>query len=239
VERFVDEFTPNDLYLNEDKFYIILTGPNMSGKSTFIRQIGLISVMAQIGCFVPAEKAEIPIYDGIFTRIGARDDIVSGKSTFLVEMLEVSTILNKATDNSLVLLDEVGRGTSTLDGISVAWAISEYLFQVKRCNTIFATHYTELTYMSHIYEEVVAKRIKVVETMDGVIFLHKIEDGTSDNSYGIEIARLAGFPVEIIDRSKEILAQLSNRVDLESRLKRIKNINKKKYESHENQLKMF
>ncbi|PNR88303.1 DNA mismatch repair protein MutS [Petrotoga sp. 9T1HF07.CasAA.8.2] len=239
VERFVDEFTPNDLFLSEDKFYIILTGPNMSGKSTFIRQIGLISVMAQIGCFVPAEKAEIPIYDGIFTRIGARDDIVTGKSTFLVEMLEVSTILNKATDNSLVLLDEVGRGTSTLDGISVAWAISEYLFQVKRCNTIFATHYTELTYMSHIYEEVAAKRIKVLETMDGVIFLHKIEDGTSDNSYGIEIARLAGFPIEIIERSKEILSQLSNRVDLESRLKRIKNINKKKYESQENQLKMF
>jgi DNA mismatch repair protein MutS len=239
VERFVDEFTPNDLFLSEEKFYIILTGPNMSGKSTFIRQIGLISVMAQIGCFVPAEKAEIPIYDGIFTRIGARDDIVSGKSTFLVEMLEVSTILNKATDNSLVLLDEVGRGTSTLDGISVAWAISEYLFQVKRCNTIFATHYTELTYMSHIYEEVAAKRIKVLETMDGVIFLHKIEDGTSDNSYGIEIARLAGFPIEIIERSKEILSQLSNRVDLESRLKRIKNINKKKYESQENQLKMF
>ena len=239
VERFVDDFTSNDLLLSEGRFYIILTGPNMSGKSTYIRQIGLISIMAQIGCFVPAEKAELPIYDGIYTRIGARDDIVTGKSTFLVEMLEMSTIINKATDKSLVLLDEVGRGTSTLDGISVAWAVSEFLFQVKKCNTIFATHYTELTYMSNIYEEVVAKRIKVQETMGGVVFLHKIEDGTSDNSYGIEIAKLAGFPPEIIERSKEILDQLSDRVDLENRLKRIKGIGRKKYKVPENQLKMF
>ncbi|PNR93676.1 DNA mismatch repair protein MutS [Petrotoga sp. 9PWA.NaAc.5.4] len=239
VERFVDDFTSNDLSLGEGRFYIILTGPNMSGKSTYIRQIGLISIMAQIGCFVPAEKAELPIYDGIYTRIGARDDIVTGKSTFLVEMLEMSTIINKATDKSLVLLDEVGRGTSTLDGISVAWAVSEFLFQVKKCNTIFATHYTELTYMSNIYEEVMAKRIKVQETMGGVVFLHKIEDGTSDNSYGIEIAKLAGFPPEIIERSKEILDQLSDRADLENRLKRIKGIGKKKYKVPENQLKMF
>lgn len=239
VERFVDVFTPNDFCIENEKYYIILTGPNMSGKSTYIRQIGLISLMAQIGCFVPAKKALIPIYDGVFTRIGARDDIVTGKSTFLVEMLEVSTILNKATDKSLVLLDEVGRGTSTLDGISVAWAISEYLFQIKKCNTIFATHYTELTYMSHIYKEVVSKRVKVLETMDGVVFLHKIEEGISDNSYGIEIARLAGFPPEIIGRSKEILELLSDRVDLEGKFKSIKNIKKKKYEEHENQLKMF
>ncbi len=133
VERFVSNFIPNDLIFDEDRFYIILTGPNMSGKSTYVRQIGIISIMAQIGCFVPAEVAELPVYDGIFTRIGgARDDIVTGKSTFLVEMLEMSTIINRATEHSLVLLDEVGRGTSTLDGISVAWAISEYLFQVKK-----------------------------------------------------------------------------------------------------------
>lgn len=239
VERFVSNFTPNDLIFDEEKFYIILTGPNMSGKSTYVRQIGIISIMAQIGCFVPAEVAELPVYDGIFTRIGARDDIVTGKSTFLVEMLEMSTIINKATEHSLVLLDEVGRGTSTLDGISVAWAISEYLFQIKKCNTIFATHYTELTYMSYIYNEVIAKRIKVKETMDGVIFLHKIEDGTSDNSYGVEIAKLAGFPPEIVERAREILEQLSDRVDLENKLKRVKNIKKKSYKIQENQLKMF
>jgi DNA mismatch repair protein MutS len=239
VERFVSNFTPNDLIFDEEKFYIILTGPNMSGKSTYVRQIGIISIMAQIGCFVPAEVAELPVYDGIFTRIGARDDIVTGKSTFLVEMLEMSTIINKATEHSLVLLDEVGRGTSTLDGISVAWAISEYLFQIKKCNTIFATHYTELTYMSYIYNEVIAKRIKVKETMDGVIFLHKIEDGTSDNSYGVEIAKLAGFPPEIVERAREVLEQLSDRVDLENKLKRVKNIKKKSYKIQENQLKMF
>ncbi|MGB4723154.1 MAG: DNA mismatch repair protein MutS [Defluviitoga tunisiensis] len=239
VERFVSNFIPNDLIFDEDRFYIILTGPNMSGKSTYVRQIGIISIMAQIGCFVPAEVAELPVYDGIFTRIGARDDIVTGKSTFLVEMLEMSTIINRATEHSLVLLDEVGRGTSTLDGISVAWAISEYLFQVKKCNTIFATHYTELTYMSYIYNEVIAKRIKVKETMEGVIFLHKIEDGTSDNSYGIEIAKLAGFPVEIVDRAREVLEQLSDRVDLENKLKKVKNIKKKSYKVQENQLKMF
>ncbi|HOL86309.1 MAG TPA: DNA mismatch repair protein MutS [Defluviitoga tunisiensis] len=239
VERFVSNFIPNDLIFDEDRFYIILTGPNMSGKSTYVRQIGIISIMAQIGCFVPAEVAELPVYDGIFTRIGARDDIVTGKSTFLVEMLEISTIINRATEHSLVLLDEVGRGTSTLDGISVAWAISEYLFQVKKCNTIFATHYTELTYMSYIYNEVIAKRIKVKETMEGVIFLHKIEDGTSDNSYGIEIAKLAGFPVEIVDRAREVLEQLSDRVDLENKLKKVKNIKKKSYKVQENQLKMF
>lgn len=239
VERFVSNFIPNDLIFDEEKFYIILTGPNMSGKSTYVRQVGIISIMAQIGCFVPAEVAELPVYDGIFTRIGARDDIVTGKSTFLVEMLEMSTIINRATEHSLVLLDEVGRGTSTLDGISVAWAISEYLFQVKKCNTIFATHYTELTYMSYIYNEVIAKRIKVKETMEGVIFLHKIEDGTSDNSYGIEIAKLAGFPVEIVDRAREVLEQLSDRVDLENKLKKVKNIKKKSYKVQENQLKMF
>ncbi|HPP09806.1 MAG TPA: DNA mismatch repair protein MutS [Defluviitoga tunisiensis] len=239
VERFVSNFIPNDLIFDEDRFYIILTGPNMSGKSTYVRQIGIISIMAQIGCFVPAEVAELPVYDGIFTRIGARDDIVTGKSTFLVEMLEMSTIINRATEHSLVLLDEVGRGTSTLDGISVAWAISEYLFQVKKCNTIFATHYTELTYMSYIYNEVIAKRIKVKETMEGVIFLHKIEDGTSDNSYGIEIAKLAGFPVEIVDRAREVLEQLSDRVDFENKLKKVKNIKKKSYKVQENQLKMF
>ncbi len=238
VEKFVEDFTNNDFEVQEKRF-IVLTGPNMSGKSTYLRQIGIISILAQSGCFIPADKAEIPIYDRIFTRIGAKDDIVTGKSTFLVEMLEMSTILNQATEKSLVLLDEVGRGTSTLDGISVAWAISEYLFQVLKSNTIFATHYTELTMLSEIYENVITKRVQVKETKDGVLFLHKIEEGISDNSYGIEVARLAGFPSEIVERAKDVLDNLSDKVDLENRLKRIKNIKKKKYKTPQGQLKMF
>ncbi|MGM0639944.1 MAG: DNA mismatch repair protein MutS [Thermotogota bacterium] len=238
VENFVETFTKNDFEVQEKRF-IVLTGPNMSGKSTYIRQIGIISILAQSGCFIPADEAEIPIYDRIFTRIGAKDDIVTGKSTFLVEMMEMSTILNQATENSLVLLDEVGRGTSTLDGISVAWAISEYLFQVLKSNTIFATHYTELTMLSEIYENVITKRVQVKETKDGVLFLHKIEEGVSDNSYGIEVARLAGFPAEIVDRAKDVLDNLSDKVDLENRLKKIKNIKKKKYKTPHGQLKMF
>lgn len=238
VEKFVDSFTKNDFEI-EDKNFIVLTGPNMSGKSTYLRQIGIISILAQAGCFVPSEKAELPLYDRIFTRIGAKDDIVTGKSTFLVEMMEMSTILNQASENSLVLLDEVGRGTSTLDGISVAWAISEYLFQILKSNTIFATHYTELTMLSEIYENVITKRVQVKETKDGVLFLHKIENGVSDNSYGIEVARLAGFPSEIVDRAKDVLENLSDKVDIENRLKKIRNIKRKKYKTPQGQLKMF
>ncbi|MDK2945543.1 DNA mismatch repair protein MutS [Geotoga petraea] len=238
VEKFVDNFTQNDFEI-EDKNFIVLTGPNMSGKSTYLRQIGILSILAQAGCFVPAKKAHIPLYDRVFTRIGAKDDIVTGKSTFLVEMMEMSTILNQATERSLVLLDEVGRGTSTLDGISVAWAISEYLFQILKSNTIFATHYTELTMLSEIYDNVITKRVQVKETKEGVLFLHKIENGVSDNSYGIEVARLAGFPSEIVDRAKEVLENLSDKVDLENRLKKMRNINRKKYKTPQGQLKMF
>ncbi|UYP00678.1 hypothetical protein OF820_03095 [Oceanotoga sp. DSM 15011] len=211
----------------------------MSGKSTYLRQMGLISIMAQSGCFVPADYAELKIHDRVFTRIGAKDDIITGKSTFLMEMMEMSTILNQATEKSLVLLDEVGRGTSTLDGISVAWAISEYIFQVLKSTTIFATHYTELTLLCDIYPEVITKRVKVMETNNGVVFLHKIEDGVSDNSYGIEVARLAGFPSEIVERSKEVLGKLTDKVDIENKIKRMRNISKKKYKRPEGQLKMF
>ncbi|BBE31860.1 DNA mismatch repair protein MutS [Tepiditoga spiralis] len=239
VEKFSKEYTSNDFDIDNENFFIILTGPNMSGKSTYLRQVGIISVMAQIGCFVPAKKALLPIYDRIFTRIGARDDIITGKSTFLMEMLEMSTILNNATKNSLVLLDEVGRGTSTLDGISVAWAISEYIFQVIGSISIFATHYTELTMMADIYEGVTTKRVKVLETENGVIFLHKIEDGVSDNSYGIEVAKLAGFPIDIITRSKEVLDLISNKIDLENNLKKMKNVKKKRYKVPKGQIKIF
>ena len=239
VEKFSKEYTSNNFNVDNENFFIILTGPNMSGKSTYLRQIGLISVMAQAGCFVPANKALLPIYDRIFTRIGARDDIITGKSTFLMEMLEMSTILNNATKNSLVLLDEVGRGTSTLDGISVAWAISEYIFQVIGAISIFATHYTELTMMADIYEGVTTKRVKVLETKNGVVFLHKIEDGVSDNSYGIEVAKLAGFPNDIIIRSKEVLGLISNKIDLENNLKKMKNVKKKRYKVPKGQIKIF
>ncbi|MDO7976674.1 DNA mismatch repair protein MutS [Oceanotoga teriensis] len=239
VENFVSEFTSNDFSLDSEKTFIVLTGPNMSGKSTYLRQMGLISIMAQSGCFVPADYAELKIHDRVFTRIGAKDDIITGKSTFLMEMMEMSTILNQATEKSLVLLDEVGRGTSTLDGISVAWAISEYIFQVLKSTTIFATHYTELTLLCDIYPEVITKRVKVMETNNGVVFLHKIEDGVSDNSYGIEVARLAGFPSEIVERSKEVLGKLTDKVDIENKIKRMRNISKKKYKRPEGQLKMF
>lgn len=238
VERFTENFTPNDFYI-DDKFFVILTGPNMSGKSTYLRQLGLISVMAQCGCFVPAEKAYIPIYDRIFTRIGARDDIITGKSTFLFEMLEMSTILNKATSKSFILLDEVGRGTSTMDGISVAWAISEYIFQNLSATTVFATHYTEMTMMADMYDEIDLKRVAVNDYENGVLFLHKIEDGVSDNSYGIDVAKLAGFPDEVIDRSREVLSNLSDKADLENKLKMMKNIRKKRYRTPDGQIKMF
>ncbi len=211
----------------------------MSGKSTYIRQIGIINVMAQIGCFVPAKICKIPIYDRIFTRIGARDDIVTGKSTFLVEMLEMSTILNRATENSLVLLDEVGRGTGTLDGISVAWAISEYIFQILKSKTIFATHYTELTMLAEMYSDVMTKRVKVIETKEGVLFLHEIEEGISDKSYGVEVSKLAGFPAEVSERAEDILEKLSDKMDLERKIEKIKNIKSKKYKIPEGQLKMF
>ncbi|HOT32033.1 MAG TPA: DNA mismatch repair protein MutS, partial [Petrotogaceae bacterium] len=239
VERTVDNFQKNDFVINEGKNFIIVTGPNMSGKSTYLRQIGLISIMAQIGSFVPAQKAFITIYDRIFTRIGAKDDVVSGKSTFLVEMLEMSGIINNSSRKSLILLDEVGRGTGTLDGIAVAWAISEYLFQAIGAVTIFATHYTELTIMSEIYECVANKRVRILESENGIVFLHKIEEGSSSSSYGIEVAKLAGFPAEITQRALEILEQLSDKADLENRLKRIKNIKRRKYRLDENQLKMF
>ena len=239
VEKTVDNFITNDFIMEKDKKLIILTGPNMSGKSTYIRQIGIINVMAQIGCFVPAKICKIPIYDRIFTRIGARDDIVTGKSTFLVEMLEMSTILNRATENSLVLLDEVGRGTGTLDGISVAWAISEYIFQILKSKTIFATHYTELTMLAEMYSDVMTKRVKVIETKEGVLFLHEIEEGISDKSYGVEVSKLAGFPAEVSERAEDILEKLSDKMDLERKIEKIKNIKSKKYKIPEGQLKMF
>lgn len=244
VERFVNEFMPNDTYMDANLRMYILTGPNMSGKSTYIRQIGLIALMSQIGSFVPANFAKIPVFDRIFTRMGARDDISTGKSTFLTEMSEVALILNKATEKSLVLLDEVGRGTSTFDGISIAWAISEYIYNEVQCKTVFATHFTELTELADMYPGIKNLTIEVRETPDGVIFLHKVVEGVADRSYGIEVAAIAGLPQSIVERAKEILNIIVEKSDIEKKVGILKEGQMKKIKSTkktvpEGQLRMF
>lgn len=204
VERFTQNFVENDIYMDNEKRFVVITGPNMSGKSTFIRQVGLISLMAQIGSFVPAQKAILPVFDRIFTRMGARDDLAGGRSTFLVEMNEMALILLKSTEKSLVLLDEVGRGTSTQDGVSIAWAISEELIK-RGCKVLFATHFTELTELEKHFPQVQNKTILVKEEGKNVIFTHKVVDGVADRSYGIEVAKIAGIPDRVINRAYEIL----------------------------------
>ncbi|MCH2026089.1 MAG: DNA mismatch repair protein MutS [Verrucomicrobiales bacterium] len=206
----VDEkFVPNDAELNADSTrLIILTGPNMAGKSTYIRQVALLTLMAQIGSFVPAKSAEIGLVDRIFTRVGASDDLARGQSTFMVEMNETALILNNATESSLVILDEIGRGTATFDGLSIAWAVAEHLNDKIGCRTLFATHYHELTALSESRAGVGNANVAVREHNDKIIFLRKIVEGSADRSYGIQVARLAGLPPEIIKRSKSILAHL-------------------------------
>lgn len=215
VERMgnVEQFIPNDTELIRNESQILLiTGPNMAGKSTYLRQNALIAIMAQIGSFVPASFAQIGIVDKFFTRVGASDRLARGQSTFLVEMIEVANILNNTTDNSLILLDEVGRGTSTFDGISIAWAVAEFLHETvgKRGRTLFATHYHELAEMALMYPRFRNLHIKVREWNDQIIFLRKIETGSCDHSYGIQVARLAGVPRKVILRAREILANLEN-----------------------------
>ena len=205
-------YVPNDLSIGGDTQIIILTGPNMAGKSTYLRQNGLIVLMAQIGSFVPAESAHITPVDRIFTRVGAVDYIAYGQSTFLVEMLETANILNNATENSLVLLDEIGRGTSTFDGLAIAWAVVEYLHNTKghRAKTIFATHYHELTETANYLERVKNFQVAVRERGGKVVFLHKIVPGGCDDSYGIQVAKLAGVPDDVVVRAKEILEVLES-----------------------------
>jgi len=189
---------------------LIITGPNMAGKSTYIRQVALVVIMAHMGSFVPARKAEIGVVDRVFTRVGASDDLARGRSTFMVEMQETANILNNATARSLIVLDEIGRGTSTFDGISIAWAVAEYLHNYERvkAKTLFATHYHELTDLAVTMTGVRNYNVQVKERGDSVVFLRKIVPGGSDKSYGIQVARLAGMPQEVIDRSREILANL-------------------------------
>ncbi len=202
-----EDFSPNDTILDNDENRIMLiTGPNMAGKSTYMRQVAIITLMAHMGCFVPARQAEISIVDRVFTRVGASDDLAFGRSTFMVEMSEVSAIIANATDRSLIILDEVGRGTSTYDGLSIAWAIMEYLGKHIKAKTLFSTHYHELTELEGKIEGVKNYRVMVKEYKDTIIFMHKITRGSANKSFGIEVAKLAGLPDELIARAKEVLA---------------------------------
>ena len=209
VERFsTNPFVPNDIDLNgTTRQLVILTGPNMGGKSTYLRQTALLPLLAQIGSFVPAKDAKIPIVDRIFARVGASDNIARGQSTFMVEMQETAAILHASSSRSLVVLDEIGRGTSTFDGLSIAWAVAEYLAgnSKARPKTLFATHYHELTDLADSLPGVVNAHVAAREWKDDIIFLRKIVPGRSDRSYGIQVARLAGLPREVIGRAREIL----------------------------------
>ena len=225
VEKMIknDMFISNDTFLDNDNHRIaIITGPNMAGKSTFMRQTALIVLMAQIGSFVPAESAKIGIVDRIFTRVGASDDLASGQSTFMVEMTEVSNILRNATKNSLIILDEIGRGTSTFDGLSIAWAVVEYIANTKLlgAKTLFATHYHELTELEGKLDSVNNYCIAVKEQGDDIVFLRKIIKGGADKSYGIQVAKLAGVPETVLDRAKELVEKLSNN-DIANKAKEI------------------
>ena len=204
-------FVENDTYLDKnDNRLAIITGPNMAGKSTYMRQVALITLMAQVGSFVPASYAKIGVVDKIFTRVGASDDLSMGQSTFMVEMMEVAAILKEATSNSLVILDEIGRGTSTYDGLSIAWAVAEYISDKEKCGakTLFATHYHELTELEGKIDSVHNYCIAVKEQGDDIVFLRKIVKGGADKSYGVQVAKLAGVPDAVINRAKEIAREL-------------------------------
>ncbi len=212
VERMMarEKFIPNDLSLTGDARLIVLTGPNMAGKSTILRQIGLIVLMGQMGSFVPASRARIGLVDKVFTRVGASDNLVRGQSTFMVEMSETSAILHTASRSSLVLLDEIGRGTSTYDGVSIAWAVSEHLHNNVGCKTVFATHYHELTQLSDELSGARNFNVQVREVGDKILFLHRLAAGGADRSYGIEVGRLAGLPQAVLSRARELLKQLES-----------------------------
>lgn len=207
VERVMDynDYVPNDCKLDKDNFIYLITGPNMSGKSTYMRQVAIISIMAQMGAYVPCDKAELPIFDQIFTRIGAADDLVSGKSTFMVEMLEAQKALTYATEDSLIIFDEIGRGTSTYDGLALAQAMIEYVAQTSHAKTLFSTHYHELTTLDQELPSLKNVHVAADEYQGELIFLHKVKDGAVDDSYGIQVAKLANLPDEVINRAQVIL----------------------------------
>ena len=213
VERLADtynaeRFIPNDVYLNDsDHLLAVITGPNMGGKSTYLRQTALIAILAQMGSFVPASSATLPVIDRIFTRIGASDNLAMGRSTFMVEMTETAEILNTATAKSLILLDEIGRGTATFDGLAIAWAVVEHIHTRTRAKTLFATHYHELTELAELLTGVANLHVSVKESGDQIVFLRKVEPGKADRSYGIEVARLAGLPLDVVQRARAVLAR--------------------------------
>jgi len=204
-----EKFVPNNTSMNGANSRLhLLTGPNMAGKSTYIRQVALITLMAQIGAFVPAESATISLVDRIFCRVGASDNLAEGQSTFMVEMSETALILNNATEHSLVILDEIGRGTATFDGLSIAWAVAEHLHDDIKARTLFATHYHELCDLSATKEAIENFNVAVKEWNEDIIFLRQILPGPADKSYGIQVARLAGLPAPVLDRAKSILTHL-------------------------------
>jgi DNA mismatch repair protein MutS len=202
-------FVPNSASLHpEHGMFLLITGPNMGGKSVYIRQVALITLLAHVGSFVPASRVIVGLTDRIFTRVGAVDDLATGQSTFMVEMNETANILNHATAKSLVLLDEIGRGTATFDGLSIAWAVAEYLAVEIKSRTIFATHYHELNELATIISNVANYQVTVKELPDQIIFLHQVQPGGADKSYGIEAGRLAGLPTVVIQRAKQVMGQI-------------------------------
>jgi DNA mismatch repair protein MutS len=208
VEQQVESFVANDLRLSNTRKLLLITGPNMGGKSTYMRQAALIVLLAHCGCFVPAQAAHLGPVDAIFTRIGAADDLAGGRSTFMVEMTEAANILHNATSRSLVLIDEVGRGTSTFDGLALAWSIARHLADNTRAYTLFATHYFELTQLALEYREIANVHLGAVEHKDHIVFLHSVEDGPASQSYGIQVAQLAGIPAAVLRSARRRLAQL-------------------------------
>ncbi len=203
-----ESFIPNDCRLGDAGDLWLVTGPNMAGKSTFLRQNAHIAIMAQAGMFVPADRAVIGIIDRMFSRVGAADDLARGRSTFMVEMVETAAILNRASDRSFVILDEIGRGTATYDGLAIAWATLEHLHQTNRCRTLFATHYHELTSLRQELDRLSCHSMKVREWQGEIIFLHQVVDGAADRSYGVHVARLAGLPAAVIARAQQLLSEM-------------------------------
>jgi DNA mismatch repair protein MutS len=210
LARASQDFVANDCDLGGDSALWLLTGPNMAGKSTFLRQNALIAVMAQMGSFVPAASAQIGVVDRLFSRVGAADDLARGRSTFMVEMVETAGILNLATPRSLVILDEIGRGTATYDGLSLAWAVVEHLHEVNRCRALFATHFHELTALAAKLPRLVCHTLRVKEWRGEVVFLHEVAPGSADRSYGIHVARLAGLPDSVLRRASAVLKRLED-----------------------------
>jgi DNA mismatch repair protein MutS len=208
VEAQVGTFTPNDTTLNETRKMLLITGPNMGGKSTYMRQVALITLLAHVGCFVPAQQATLGEIDQIFTRIGASDDLASGRSTFMVEMTEAANILHNATEKSLVLVDEIGRGTSTFDGLALAYAIARHLLERNCSYTLFATHYFELTRLSEEFSRISNVHLAAVEHQHSIVFLHSVNEGAASQSYGLQVAALAGVPNDVICVAKKQLRAL-------------------------------